>query len=438
MFLVATILVAILAAPSLGQVCPYRECACAGTLIDCSNRGLTAVPTRINTGTIYTSLSLLGNSIRTINASSLFPTRLDTLDLSGNPISSITPDSLYGISQTLKSIKFRNSNFAALPPALEILDSLEILDIEGDPMTYPDATVTKLSGTVQQLRLASAGLTAWPTWLSRFTFLRKLYLEGNPRLMNPPTDAFQTWSQSLTHLSLSNTGADSLDGVSALEKLQWLDVSRNSLRNTVSISYDLIPFANTLQFLDVSNNVLTTEPRLGDLRALTEVHLSFNNITTVTLGAFAPSVVALYLDHNLFPSIPTFLSDLPQLQFLSLEHNEIMSVEYNDFPVNSKLTNLYLGENPLSKIDERAFQNFRTTLMYLNLENTWLTRLPLAVTTLTKLQSLWMPNNERLMCSCEEKSVAPWISSLHSLRVVGQCGYVDITEFVAMLAAHCP
>ncbi|BFZ23461.1 hypothetical protein BsWGS_26500 [Bradybaena similaris] len=436
---VTSTVVALLAILSLGQAqCPYRECTCVNTVIDCSNKNLTAVPARLNTGATYTSLLLNNNRITAINSSSALPIKLDTLDLSGNPIVTLTSDALFGISQTLKVIKFKNSNFPTLPTALEILDNLETLDIENDALTFPDATVSKLAKSVISLRLANVGLAGWPAWLGQFAFLRKLYLDGSTRLGNPPAGTFANWGQQLTDLSVSNIGATTLSPISILEKLQWLDISNNRLSDSVGLSYDLIPMGNTLRFLNASNNQLGTEPRFVELRLLTEVHLSSNRITTITNGAFAPSVTTINLDNNQISAIPSFLVELPNLLNFSIKSNQITSINSNNFPVNSRITSLSLGKNPITSIDEHAFDNVRNSLTYLDLEGTRITRLPLALKVLVKLQTLWIPNNTLLVCTCDEKSLEQWITSLPTLRIVGQCGSVDVKEFVGQLASLCP
>jgi len=379
-----------------------------------------------------------GNRITSITSRDVLPTKIDTLDLSDNPVSNITSDALLAVSQTLKSIKFRGSNFVALPSALEILDNLDTLDIEGDTFTVSDITASKLAESVLYLRLANIGLSGWPAWLGKFVFLRKLYLEGNTRLGNLPINTFNIWRLELTDLSLSNNGATSVAAVSVLEKLQWLDISKNRLADAMALSFDLIPLGNTLKYLDVSSNILTSEPRLADLRVLTEVYIGSNRIANVTNGAFASTVVSLNFDYNLLTSIPKFLNDLTALQNFSIQSNLISSVGAHDFPVNSRLVSVYLGGNPISYIDEHGFDNVRLLLTYLDLENTKLERLPLALKVLTKLQTLWIPSNTLLVCTCEEKSLAPWIISLPTLRVVGQCGNVDIKEFIGQLASLCP
>jgi Leucine-rich repeat (LRR) protein len=406
-------------------------------MIDCSNKNLTSVPARVDLGASYTVLLLNGNRITTINSSSQFPVKLDTLDLSDNPISSITPDSLFVISQTLTSIKFKNSNFVSLPTALEILDNLETVNIENDVMTFPEPTLAKLSESVESLRLANVGLTSWPDWLQRFVFLRRLYLDGNSRLGNPPEGALDSWRLTLTHLSLSKIGADSFSPVAVLSKLQWLDLSLNNITDTVQFSYDLIPLGNTLQYLDISGNGLTTEPRLAELRVLTEAHLSNNKIASVNTGAFASSIVTIYLDNNQLTSVPGFLNDLPQVQYINLQRNNISRVGSNEFAVNSRLTTIYLGENPISSIDEHAFDNTKVYLLYLNLESTRLARVPLALKSLSRLQTLWMPNNNLLVCSCDEKALLLWLNTTPYIKIAGECGGVDIKEFFTIQAAQC-
>lgn len=116
----------------------------------------------------------------------------------------------------------------------------------------------------------------------------------------------------------------------------------------------------------------------------------------------------------------------------------ITQIDAHDFPINARLTFIYLGGNPIVNIDDHAFDNIRTYLTFLNLENTKLTRLPLALKTLTRLDTLWMPNNVQLVCTCDEKSLAPWITSLPALRVLGKCGNVDIKEVTGHRFLLCP
>jgi Leucine-rich repeat (LRR) protein len=154
------------------------------------------------------------------------------------------------------------------------------------------------------------------------------------------------------------------------------------------------------------------------------------------------------------------VSELINLQTLSVDGNEITSIDTFKFP--SSLTHIYLNKNHLKKITSFIFSQGMSNLQYLSLHynpiktidkdafkdipdlkklylyNTNLERLPLALQGLTSLTSLDLSDNAKLICTCTESVLGSWYHNLTSLSVSGQCDGAFVETFLDTLAGQCP
>ena len=222
---------------------------------------------------------------------------------------------------------------------------------------------------------------------------------------------------------------------------------------------DLRASSSSLQQLDLMYNALTSIPDLSYLTNLRTLSLQYNNISDSAHASLPASLHLLRIHSNALTKIPATISGLVNLTALNLEHNQITTIDSFVFPSSllelvifgnqitqissvefanneSALTTLNLSYNPLTHISVDAFDQM-VKLRRLFLRSTQLTRLPLAIETLT-LSYLDLSANLNLTCTCQESGLAPWVTNMTSLRLVGDCNGVTVDYFLAQLAPACP
>ena len=102
--------------------------------------------------------------------------------------------------------------------------------------------------------------------------------------------------------------------------------------------------------------------------------------------------------------------------------------------------NVDLSDNPIKMIQQDAF-TYLTKLRWLDLSNTLLKRLPLALTDLKEMFSLKMGNIYKLVCTCVEASpLLPWYNNITEINggfLFGKCGQTTLYYFFTNLANQC-
>ncbi|BFZ20798.1 hypothetical protein BsWGS_23837 [Bradybaena similaris] len=460
--------------------CPYKECQCYGTYINCLGRGLTSMPLCCGTdSTGYLTLTLDSNQITEISAGSL-PTGLSEISLIDNPITTIDDNAFDGLSTTLESLYFMNAKFSRIPDAFLHLDSLQHLNIiETKVLDWNVGAMTHIGETLQTFNLEQVGLTAWPVWMAYFQQLNELNVDSNA-IASIPDNAFDKLSTSLLTLTLSNNKLTfAPKSLSSLKNLITLDLQNNRISNITwlpqssklsmiflnnnhisdagHLSSVLRHYAASLSSISLSFNQLTVIPDLSFMTMMYGFDLSHNHISDPNSGTLHNGTYGLDLSFNLLPSIPTVYKDLKLLTLMSLSHNIIrvvqseripvwvtnLDLQFNlitelsdtSFPENAGLEVVTLDNNPLATVSNSAFKNL-AFVNNLSLQNTKLTRLPLSLTYLTSIRYLDLNDNSDLVCTCLEKSLKTTITS--DIYVSGDCGYISIYEFMATLSSDCP
>ena len=93
--------------------------------------------------------------------------------------------------------------------------------------------------------------------------------------------------------------------------------------------------------------------------------LSDNHLTYLYPESFTlhPNLKLLSLAKNRFSFFPAqFIRGLAQLEQLSLEGNQIKSLDDGDFSGMVRLRRLHLGRNEIAVVSETAFQNSSTII----------------------------------------------------------------------------
>lgn len=395
------------------------------------------------------------------------------------PVSHIDNTALNGSASTLKKLSFTGANFTTIPSAFLYLSALEhltiydsaIADWNVDAMNY-------ISQTVVTLYLQNVGLTIWPEWIGNFTRLVELSILYSS-ISAVPDDALDNMGVlnllSIIHCKLTSI-PKTISNVKSLQLLQllqneinditWLprggvltslNLYTNNISDPVHLGNALRPLSDTLRYITLQYNQLEVIPDLSFMTNLGDLDLSYNRISDAMSGSMPPDLYNLKLTGNLFSSVPQIFFSASSVTYMMLGYNVITNIKDTDFPlwiseanlennliaelmnesfpVNSSLVFLNLNGNPITSIDMAAFNNL-VNLGHLNLQQTKLTRLPLALISLTGLKLLDVRNNIDLVCTCLEKSLEPLIMRL--LTVAGSCGVASLQDFFDNLSALCP
>ncbi|BFZ13414.1 hypothetical protein BsWGS_16453 [Bradybaena similaris] len=412
---------------TMGQVCPYTDpkCTCALYYNWVTCTGLQQIPP-VNRGanvTYIQYLQLEDGNITSISKNSL-PSGLIIFFIKGHPLTNISDDVFDHSADTLASVYISGAKFNKLPTALKGLNTLSDLGLADTPIQVWDAATLKhIAATVETLELINVGLSAWPSWISDFHLLRTIHFSSNS-LKPIPDDAFSSITDTLTSLTLENTGWTEIpQALSTLTNLNHLDLSFSNFTD-VSTEVERIigfPFAQKLSYLSL---VAVGSPKIANFSNLTSlrlIRLDYNTISDVPVGSLPLSLSSLLLSNNILTSVPKDVANMFGLHTLDLNNNLISEIEPRAFP--SSLTYLGLDANNLTIIDNTAFKNLSllrnlrldnnpiavispaafsdlVSLVTLSIIETHLTEIPLAFTRLSSKIDITFNTTQPLSCPC--------------------------------------
>lgn len=168
-----------------------------------------------------------------------------------------------------------------------------------------------------------------------------------------------------------------------LTSLQVLNLTQNRIRSANQLGLaERIGCGGELQILDVSQNELKTVPAnwdSGALRRLQQLQLQHNNISDVSVDAFAGLVAlrVLNLSHNHLETLPSeLLQSNKELREIHLQNNQLFELPKGLFHRLEQLLVLDVSGNQLSShhINNATFSGL-IRLIVLNLAHNALTRI---------------------------------------------------------------
>ncbi|XP_076854875.1 leucine-rich repeat-containing G-protein coupled receptor 4 [Brachyhypopomus gauderio] len=369
--------------------------------VDCSGKGLSAVPTGLSAFTYYLDLSM--NNITELPAN-VFQnlTYLEELRLAGNDLVFIHPEALSGLHQ-LKVLMLQNNQLKTVPSAaLRNLHALQSLRLDANRITeVPPGSFDGL----QQLRhlwLDDNDLSEVPVGpLQRQGNLQALTLALN-RISHVPDGAFANLS-GLVVLHLHNNRIQEMgkNCFNGLDNLETLDLNFNNLKsfpeaiqtlpklkelgfhsNNIAVIPEGAFLKNPLlRLIHLYDNPLSFVGRsafqnLSDLHSLMLRGASMvqdfpsltgtGNLESLTLTGTKIRVLpadvcedlsvlrTLDLSYNDIEELPSFQGCM-RLQDISLQHNYIQRIDRDTFQGMTSLRVLDLSRNHLSFIHRDAF-----------------------------------------------------------------------------------
>lgn len=167
------------------------------------------------------------------------------------------------------------------------------------------------------------------------------------------------WVEML-HLQNNDLTSVADTAFSDLHSLVEINLSHNQIRTLNTTGFRHL---NELQILKIEHNHLSDIPDLGYLPNLTTLHLSNNEIFTISRTALEnyPNLKTLHLGNNKIVDIPSgIFPDLAKLVTLQLNNNRIVSLEKGCLDNLTSLESLRLDKNRLNAIPKSLFQKLGT------------------------------------------------------------------------------
>uniref|UniRef100_A0A8D0VUB7 G-protein coupled receptors family 1 profile domain-containing protein n=1 Tax=Sus scrofa TaxID=9823 RepID=A0A8D0VUB7_PIG len=348
--------------------CPaHCQCEPDGRMllrVDCSDLGLSELPSNLSVFTSYLDLSM--NNISQLPPNPLHSLRfLEELRLAGNALTYIPKGAFAGL-YSLKVLMLQNNHLRQVPTeALQNLRSLQSLHLHNNRIHSLGKKCFDGLHSLETLDLNYNNLDEFPTAIRTLSNLKELGFHsnniksipekafvGNPSLItihfydNPIQLVGRSAFQHLPELrTLTLNGASQitefpdLTGTASLESLTLTGAQISSLPQTVC---DQLP---NLQVLDLSYNLLEDLPSFSVCQKLQKIDLRHNEICEIQADTFQQllGLRSLNLAWNKIATIhPNAFSTLPSLRKLDLSSNRLSS-----FPVTGLhgLTHLKLTGN---------------------------------------------------------------------------------------------
>ncbi|XP_048215406.1 leucine-rich repeat-containing G-protein coupled receptor 5 [Perognathus longimembris pacificus] len=423
--------------------CPMHcQCEPDGRMllrVDCSDVGLSELPTNLSVFTSYLDLSM--NNITQLLPNPLHSLRfLEELRLAGNALTYIPKGAFTGL-YSLKVLMLQNNQLRQVPTeALQNLRNLQSLRLDANHISYVPPSCFSGLHSLRHLWLDDNALTEIPVQALRsLSALQAMTLALN-KIHHIPDYAFGNLS-SLVVLHLHNNRIHSLgkkcfDGLHSLEtldlnynnldefptairtlsNLKELGFHSNNIRSIPEKAFVGNPSLITIHFYDNPIQFVgrSAFQHLPELRTLTlngasqitvfpdltgTANLESLTLTGAQISSLPqtvcdqlPNLQVLDLSYNLLEDLPSF-SACQKLQKIDLRHNRIYEIKVDTFQQLLSLRSLNLAWNKIAIIHPNAFSTL-PSLIKLDLSSNLLSSFP--VTGLHGLTHLKLTGNHAL------------------------------------------
>jgi Leucine-rich repeat (LRR) protein len=304
------------------SVCP-DQCTCdaKNKYVDCSNRGLTAVP-------------LLPNNARIV-------------ELQYNNIASFQASDFSSLN-SLRKVDFSNNQLKQIPAgAFSNQQGLNVLDFHANSITQSDFT-TSLPPNLNFFSVESNGISGNLN-VPSMNYLSEIHLCHNDITGVSVNDDNSTVLPALIIFDADYTKMTKLPSIFNPNICYTNSLISMNGNGMTSIDQS-IGSANAYTINLVANNINTLQTTDFNSKCVSVLALSSNGINTVQTDVFTqehtPNLVQLQLDHNKLSSLPTL--DTPRLRFLDLSSNVFQAIPAKYIP--SSLITLNYANNQLTSI----------------------------------------------------------------------------------------
>ncbi|TMS36045.1 hypothetical protein L596_003311 [Steinernema carpocapsae] len=262
-----------------------------------------------------------------------------------------------------------------------------------------DAFEGVMADYTQELEIRSNKLNEVPqSGISQLRSLQSLVLSDN-EIHTIPENIFLTYhsrsSLSRLDLSANNISSISEQGFLGLQNLQQLSLDKNRFTEIPTAALELL---TTLEDLGLGVNAIR-EVRIGalPLPKLKSLSLEVNEIASIESDTFksVPNLLYLYLSNNKFTKIyPSTFYYLSKLKVLAMSNNRISRIREDDLKHISALVRLELSDCFINNVEDGALQKI-PRIQVIVLSRNQLTRIHQSMFgSLYQLVSLDLRNNE--------------------------------------------
>ncbi|KAM9071755.1 leucine-rich repeat-containing G-protein coupled receptor 5 isoform 8-T8 [Megaptera novaeangliae] len=351
--------------------CPaHCQCEPDGRMllrVDCSDLGLSELPSNLSVFTSYLDLSM--NNISQLPPNPLHGLRfLEELRLAGNALTYIPKGAFAGL-YSLKVLMLQNNHLRQVPTeALQNLRSLQSLHLHNNRIHSLGKKCFDGLHSLETLDLNYNNLDEFPTAIRTLSNLKELGFHSNS-IKSIPEKAFV--------------------GNPSLITIHFYD---NPIQVVGRSAFQHLPELRTLTLNGASQ--ITEFPDLTGTASLESLTLTGAQISSLpqTVCDQLPNLQALDLSYNLLEDLPSF-SVCQKLQKIDLRHNEMCEIRANTFQQLFSLRSLNLAWNKIAIIHPNAFSTL-PSLRKLDLSSNRLSSFP--VTGLHGLTHLKLTGNHAL------------------------------------------
>uniref|UniRef100_A0A673U876 Leucine-rich repeat-containing G-protein coupled receptor 4 n=1 Tax=Suricata suricatta TaxID=37032 RepID=A0A673U876_SURSU len=353
-------------------------CSCDGDRrVDCSGKGLTAVPEGLSAFT--QALRLAGNDLSFIHPKALSGLKeLKVLTLQNNQLRTVPSEAIRGLS-ALQSLRLDANHITSVPEdSFEGLTQLRHLWLDDNSLT--EVPVHPLSNlpTLQALTLALNKISSIPDFaFTNLSSLVVLHLHNN-KIKNLGQHSFDGLDNLETlDLNYNNLG-EFPQAVKALPSLKELLFHSNSISVIPDGAFDGNPLLRTIHLYDnpltfVGNSAFHN---LSELHSLVirgasmvqqfpnltgAIHLESLTLTGTKISSISSNLCqeqkmlrTLDLSYNNIKDLPSF-DGCHALEEISLQRNQIYQIKEGTFQGLISLRILDLSRNFIHEIHSRAF-----------------------------------------------------------------------------------
>lgn len=269
------------------------------------------------------NLLLRGNMVTFIPEELVNKHKIDSLDITLNPIKILDIQFISFIAPTLLRFYVSVNEFSEMPKAMGFLQAYTI-GIDGLHETELNATLQddEYTNNLKELFISNSTLEDVNIISCRFPNLPHLHLEDN---YNLNVVSFRNCSESdimpLNKLEIENGNVSSVD-ISVYQMIEFLTIRNNHLEN---VPDSIVKLEKVLK-IDLANNLIT-EINDGNFKGLTTLKyliLDNNPLRSIADSAcMSTGIRDLSLRGTLITTIPLAFTRIPHLNWLTLPHDNV-------------------------------------------------------------------------------------------------------------------
>uniref|UniRef100_A0A8D2JQB7 Leucine rich repeat containing G protein-coupled receptor 5 n=1 Tax=Sciurus vulgaris TaxID=55149 RepID=A0A8D2JQB7_SCIVU len=404
---------------ALPRGCPtHCHCEPDGRMllrVDCSDLGLSELPSNLSVFTSYLDLSM--NNISRLPPGSLHSLRfLEELMLQNNQLRQVPTEALQNL-RSLQSLRLDANHISYVPPScFSGLHSLRHLWLDDNALTEIPVQAFRSLSALQAMTLALNKIHHIPDYaFGNLSSLVVLHLHNN-RIHSLGKKCFDGL-HSLETLDLNYNNLDDFPtSIRTLSNLKELGFHSNNIRSIPEKAFVGNPSLITIHFYDNPIQFVgrSAFQHLPELRTLTlngasqitefpdltgTANLESLTLTGAQISSLPqtvcdqlPNLQVLDLSYNLLEDLPSF-SVCQKLQKIDFRHNEIYEIKVDTFQQLLGLRSLNLAWNKIALIHPNAFSTL-PSLIKLDLSSNLLSSFP--VTGLHGLTHLKLTGNHAL------------------------------------------